>query len=80
MIRGEFSSVEAEAVRVEVCVDAIDGSVAVTAREWVREKLHHTWIGIHSGKGLAVGFAPAPENEPRSGENDHLCAVRKWVS
>jgi hypothetical protein len=67
----EFGGAEAEAVELEVGLDAVRELIALLAGEYARHKFHDAGIGIEAGEGRAVGIAPMAENEPRCDERKH---------
>jgi len=60
----ELSSIKPEAVSLKVLLNPDNCFVRFSRRKHRREKLHHPRIGIDRLKGLAIGLAPAAENQP----------------
>jgi len=76
----EFGGPQAEAVFHEVGFDAVDGGVALRARQAGGEEQHHPRVGVDAVERLPIFRPPAAEQKARGGERVHRQVAKKFIS
>jgi hypothetical protein len=67
---------ESKAVLLKISLDLVHQEVALLRRKRPGEKLHDARVGIQPGKGLPIGFAPLPKNQPLGFRYNHASTAR----
>jgi hypothetical protein len=62
-IGSKFHGAQTEAPLPEMCLDLVCHRITLLLRKDVRHELHHEGISVYTSEGLAVGFAPVPEDQ-----------------
>jgi hypothetical protein len=52
-----------------MCLDLVCHRITLLLRKDVRHELHYKGISVYTSEGLAVGFAPVPEDQSLGFQN-----------